>query len=164
MGLFGKSKTESFIELKASDLVQDLAHYCASGAKEVTDALGRHLRPDLSTDAIFLFLFSFRATLEAAGVKHRFGSRAHKLILSAVDNLYRSAFPSAFAETGPFTHSLMRDVAVSIAKSPTPADWARVHAVRSLGTSDPEDEVFHLALVKVLSNGESIVQAVERAA
>lgn len=162
MGWALPSRHEAFIDENAAKLVHNLAHYSAAGAKEVTDALGDHVPLSLTTDTIFLFLFSLRATIEAQGVQRKFGDRAYRRILSAIDDLYRSAFAEGHAQTGAFSQSLMRDVEVSISKSQDPREWVRIHAVRTLETQDPQHEMFHLCLTKVIANGEPIAAVVER--
>jgi hypothetical protein len=164
MGWFSRSPEEVFVAENAEKLVHNLAHHCAAGAKEVTDGLKANVPNQLGTDAIFLFLFSLRATIELEGVRRRFGDRPYRRLLEAVESLYRSTFPEAAARTGAFARSLMRDVLVSIGKSNDPADWIRTHAVRTLQTKDSQHELFHMSLIKVFSNGEPIAAVIERAA
>lgn len=164
MGCFSESKEERFIAESADKLVHSLAHHCATGAKEVADALGEHVPPNLTVDTLFLFLFSLRGTMEALGVERKFGKRAYQSLMFAIERLYQSKFPEVFSKTGPFSQSLMRDVVVSMSKSPDPREWIRIHAVRSLQTRDPEDEMLHLCLAKVFTNGQPIAAVVEQAA
>jgi hypothetical protein len=161
---FSKSKEEKFIENNADKLVNNLAHYCAAGAKEVVEALGEHVPMNLNVDTIFLFLFSLRGTIEALGVEKKFGKRAYQFIVPAIERLYQARFPETYSETGAFSQSLMMDVAVSMRQSPDPREWIRVHAIRTLETKDPENEMFHLCLVKVFTNGQPIAAVVEQAA
>jgi len=57
---------------------------------------------------------------------------------------------------------LMQDVEKSLSQSPDPREWIRIHAIRTLETKDPDDELFHLFLAKVVSTKEPIVQLVEK--
>jgi hypothetical protein len=164
MSWFGKSKYEKFIEQNADALVQNLAHYSALSAKEINDALGEQMPPNLNVDAIFLFIFSLRGTIDALAVKNRFGDRAHNRVVHALDKIYQVSFRKAWTDTGQFSQSLMRDVKISISESSDPADWIRIHSIRTLETRDPEDELFHVALASAFTKGESIVETVERAA
>lgn len=102
--------------------------------------------------------------MEALGVEKKFGTRAYHLIVSAIESLYQSTFPNAYLETGPFSQSLMRDVVKSMSNSPDPRDWIRLHATRALRTKDPDDELFHLSLGNVFTNGQPMAVAVEQAA
>jgi len=163
MGLFRHSDHDAFIEENAYKLVHNLAYYSAAGAKEVTDTLGAHIPLELTTDTIFLFLFALRATIEAQGVERKFGKKAYRKIVEAINKLYRSSFAEAYAQTGPFSESLMRDVERTMSDSPDPRDWVRLHAVRTLETSDPENEFFHVCLTKALTKGEPIAAVITRA-
>jgi hypothetical protein len=163
MSWFRTSKFEKFIDQNADGLVQNLAHFCATGAKDVSDSLGERLPHNLDTDIIVLFLFSLRGTIDALGVKNKFGKHAFNTIVRALDKLYEAAFPQAYCSTGTFSKSLMKDVGLSISESSNPNEWIRIHSIRSLETKDPDDELFHLALAKVLTSGESILAAVDRA-
>ena len=158
-----KSKEEKFIEENADKLAHNLAHFCATGAKEVADALGEHVPSNLGSDTIFLFLFSLRGTFEALGVETKFGKRPYQFIIAAIDRLYQATFPEAYSETGAFSQSLMKDVVVSMGKSSDPREWIRIHAIRTLQTKDPEDEMFHLCLAKVISNSQPIAAVVKQA-
>lgn len=73
----------------------------------------------------------------------------------------RNADPEAHAQTGAFSQSLMKDVLESMSRSSI-EDFIRVHATRTLGTHDPLDELLHLGLIKVLTDGQPIVQVVEQ--
>ena len=163
MELFSKKKLPvPFIKANAAKLVHNLAYYSAAGAKEVTDACGSQIPLELTLDAIFLFLFSLRATSEAQSVKLWFGKRAYRKIVEAIDTLYRSFFAEAYAQTGPFSKSLMRDVERTMSVSRKSRDWVLLHAVRTLKTN-PEDWFFHECLAKAFTNGERIVDVVLRA-
>jgi hypothetical protein len=154
-------ETEKFIEQNADKLVHNLAHQCAVGAKEVVDAIGEQIPTTLGVDTLFLFLFSIRGTIEALGVKNKFGNRAYELIITAIEHLYQKTFPEAHAQTGAFSQSLMKDVIESMRRSSI-EDFIRLHATRTMGTLDPQDELLHLGLIKVLVDMQPIVQAVEQ--
>lgn len=155
-------KGEKFIEQNADKLVHNLAHHCAAGAKEVADALGEQMPATLNADTLFLFLFALRCTIEALGVKKVYGERAYQFIIAAIENLYLKTFPEGHTQTGAFSQSLMKDVMVSMAQS-SPEDFIRLHASRTLGTNDPLDELLHLCLIKVFTNGQPIAQVVTQA-
>ncbi len=116
----------------------------------------------LNSDTIFLFLFSKRATIDARGVRNKFGDKACRRILNAVEDLCHSTFNEAATEMVNFPECLMCDVEVSISQSPDRREWIRIHAVRTLRRKDPDDELFHLYLAKVFSTGESIASILTR--
>ena len=155
-------KGEKFIEQNADKLVHNLVHHCAAGAKEVVDALGEQVPAPLNAETLFLFLFASRCTIEALGVKELYGERAYQFINAAIENLYLKTFPESHAQTGAFSKSLMKDVMASMVQS-SPEDFIRLHASRTLGTNDPLDELLHLCLIKVFTNGQPIAQVVKQA-
>lgn len=163
MSWLRKSKYEKFIEQNADGLVHNLAYYSAASAKDVVNELGNHSPPNLNVDVVFLFLFSLRGTIDALGVRNRFGKRAHKTIIAALDKLYEASFPDAHACTGTFSQSLMQDVQASLNESSNPIDWIRIHSMRTLETKDPQDELFHAALARVFGSGESMLATIEQA-
>lgn len=163
MSWFLKSKYEKFIEKQADTLARNLAFNCASGAREVVDVLGTNVPGTLSLNAIFLFLFSLRSTIEAIGVESKFGPRARMSVVRALDRLYEESCREVWTKTGPFSESLMSDAKNSVSQSSNPVEWIRIHSVRTLETKDPDDELFHMMLVGVFTKGESLVTTIERA-
>lgn len=155
------AEAEKFIEQNADKLVHNLAHQCAAGAKEIVDAIGEQIPTTPHVDTLFLFLFSIRGTIEALGVKKQFGNQAYELIITAIEHLYQKTFPEAHAQTGAFSQSLMKDVIESMSRSSV-EDFIRVHATRTLGTLDPQDELLHLGLIKVFVDGQPIALVVKQ--
>ncbi len=161
MGLFSRNKVDEFIEANGEKLIHNLAHYSAVGSREVCEALKGQLPHHLNMDTIFMFLFSFRFTIESLGIKTKFGDAAYNHLLSTIDKFYHMNFREAELNTGPFSNSLMRDVMISISSAEDPRDWIWIHAVRTLETRDPEDELFHLCLGKVITNSEPMVSIID---
>jgi hypothetical protein len=150
---------EKFIEHNSKKLVHNLAHQCAVGAKELTDAIGE-IPTTPHTDTLFPFLFSIRGTIESLGVKKAFGTRAYQFTITSIEDLYQTTFPEAHAQTGAFSQSLMKD-AIETMKPLSIEDFVRVHATRTLGTQDPLDELLHLFLIKAFADGQPITQVVK---
>ncbi len=164
MSWFSKSKEEKFIEENAEKLVDHLIAYCVAGAKEVVDGRGEQVPSNLNVNAIFLFLFSLRGTIEAQGIEVKLGKRAHQFILAEIERQYQAAFPESYSLAGDFSQSMMPAAIATMSASPDPREWTRIHAVQILGTKDPDDELFHLCLGAVLSNGQPIAALVEQEA
>lgn len=140
-------------------IVHNLGHDCLRAAREICEQLHAQdrLPAQATVNEVLQVILSLRATLELMAVEHRFGGEAHDALLDAMLAYY----DRTLLRQGSFTtwiaaaHETMR-------RSENPRDWLRIHAEQLLGTRDPDDAVFHLALGYGLRAGPAIVDVIEQ--
>lgn len=150
------SPAQQFVVEHAHELAKNLAHHCAVAAKEICDSLAEAVPSGLDLDAVYWFLLTFRAPLELRGVAQRFGQEAEAALRGAMGHEYRRD-----ERGGPMLQVWEAALTKTMGQSTDPREWPRIHAVHMLGTRDPEDEMFHLALAHGITYGQPIAAIVD---
>jgi hypothetical protein len=149
---------EEFLREHGEAVAHNLGHHVLVAAQELCASLARDgaLPAGVTVPRLVQLLLSLRATLELMAVEHRFGEPAHDALLAAMSAYYERTL----LERGRFTtwvaaaHETMR-------RSENAREWPRIHAMNLLGTREPEDTLFHTALVYGLHVGDPIVAVIE---
>ncbi|HEU4699120.1 MAG TPA: hypothetical protein VFS40_08070 [Gemmatimonadales bacterium] len=109
----------------------------------------------MTINGVLQVVLSLRATLELMAVEHRFGTPAHDRLLAAMEAYYGRTLlaQGSFRTWIAAAHATMR-------RSDDARQWLRLHAEQLLGTREPGDAMFHLALGYGLRVGASIATVV----
>jgi hypothetical protein len=157
------TKHERAIEQYGDILAQNLGYACIASVKDVIDALTPHGAVPNGVDltGASLVVLSIRAAIDLEAISNNFGERALELMLDALDKHYSEA--GLVTVRGGF-RAWVQAARNTMAAHGDPRGWVRAHSVATLNTRDPEDEVFHLALVGGLTAGSPLWSEIETAA
>lgn len=143
-----------FWEANAEDLLRNLAHYSAAGAKEVVDTLPEDLPAGASMDSLFLVLLSFRLVVEATEVEELCGRPTASEIIRRAGQVFGSIVDSQAGHVLELVPIVQR-----IGATPRDRPEAlRRYSGRVLRTQDPDHELFHRALIHVSNYGTTLHQ------
>lgn len=144
-------------------LAQNLAYHCIATVKDVIDALESHgvVPAGVDLTRASLVVLSIRAAVDLQAINAKYGKRAANLMLQALDKHYSAT--GLVTAAGGFT-AWVAAARKTMAKHADPGDWVRAQCVALLDTRDPEDELFHLALVPGVTAGTPLSSAIEEAA
>jgi hypothetical protein len=154
---------ERLIEQDGEVLAQNLAYHCIAAVKEVIDTLapGGGVPPDVDLTGASLVVLSVRAAVDLQAIGATYDDRAAELMLEALDRHFSTG--GLVTTSGGF-RTWVAAARKTMIDHPDPREWIPAQCVALLGTRDPEDELFHLALAKGLTAGTSLPFAIEQAA
>ena len=157
---FWRSKEEKFVDEVAPFMAKGLFSFCGIGANNVVKEFQDRFEK-ANYNNVFNFIVMVRATMEVYEVLGKFGKRAFKRILDAIDAEFFLNYPR---ETLPFSINLMPPTANRFLETNSidPTVLIKECSKDVFGIIDPQ---FIIALTNaIMFTGDSLVKTIEKLA